>query len=94
MTISEILEQAKALSPQERKELAKRLIDLLDEPAVPAGLPLAAPAEHWGENLLRLLEAIGTIEMLHPEIEDPVEWVKRIRQEQQQKRLGDWGGDE
>ncbi len=32
MTVAEILEQVKALSPAERKELAKRLIDLLDAP--------------------------------------------------------------
>jgi hypothetical protein len=30
MTITELLEQAKALSSQERKELAKALIDTLD----------------------------------------------------------------
>ena len=30
MTITEILDQAKALSPQEQKELAKLLIDMLD----------------------------------------------------------------
>jgi hypothetical protein len=34
MTITEILEQAKALSPQERKELAKLLIDMADIEAV------------------------------------------------------------
>lgn len=32
MTITEILEQAKMLSPQERKELAKLLIDIVDLP--------------------------------------------------------------
>lgn len=30
MTVTEILEQAKALTPAERKELAKQLIDTLD----------------------------------------------------------------
>lgn len=30
MTITEILEQAKKLTPQERKELAKLLIDMMD----------------------------------------------------------------
>lgn len=35
MTVAEILEQAKALSAQERKELAKLLIDLLDTGAHP-----------------------------------------------------------
>jgi hypothetical protein len=35
MTITEILEQAKALSPHERKELAKLLIELADIETVP-----------------------------------------------------------
>jgi hypothetical protein len=30
MSIQEMIEQAKALSPQERKELAKSLIDMMD----------------------------------------------------------------
>lgn len=30
MTITEILEQAKTLTPEERKELAKLLIDMMD----------------------------------------------------------------
>ena len=88
MTIAEILDQAKALSPQERKELAKLLIDTLDVPPEPQS---DEPEEHWGKNLLRLLDEIGPIELIHPEIEDPVEWVKQIRREQRQKRLGDWG---
>lgn len=91
MTVSEILEQVKTLSPQERKELAKLLIDMMD---VPDEVPVDAPKEHWGKNLLRLLDEIGTIEMVHPEIEDPVEWVKQLRKEQRQKRLGDWGEEE
>ena len=88
MTIAEILDQAKALSPQERKELAKLLIDTLDVPPEPQS---DEPEEHWGKNLLRLLDEIGPIELIHPEIEDPVEWVKQIRREQRQKRLGHWG---
>lgn len=88
MTITEILEQAQTLSPQERKELAKLLIDSLDV----AQKPVTGESEkHWGRNLLRLLDELGPIELTHPEIEDPVEWVKQIRREQRQKRLGDWG---
>jgi hypothetical protein len=34
MTIVEILEQVRALSPAERKELLKNMIDLLDAPVV------------------------------------------------------------
>lgn len=95
MSVSEILEQAKTLTRDERKELAKLLIDSLDEPAVGA-IGADTPTEdsiHWGQNLLRLLDEIGPIELVHPEIEDPVEWVQQIRKEQRQKRLGDWGDD-
>lgn len=88
MTIAEILEQAQALSPEERKELAKLLIDSLDVSQKPEA---EEHEKHWGKNLLRLLDELGPIEMVHPEIEDPVEWVKQIRREQRQKRLGNWG---
>lgn len=88
MTLDEILEQVKKLSPEEVKELVKRLVDMM---AVTTVSPTPEPTVHWGENLLRLLDEIGPIDMIHPEIEDPIEWVKRIREEQRQKRLDDWG---
>jgi len=91
MTVSEILEQARALSAEERKELAKLLIDLMDEPTTKPTDQLAESEEHWGKNLNRLMDEIGPIELLYPEIEDPVEWVKHLRAEMRRKRLGNWG---
>jgi hypothetical protein len=87
MTVTEILEQVKALSPQERKELAKLLIDMMDTPA-------DMPEEHWGKSLNRLMDEIGPIEMKYPEIEDPVEWVKRLRAEERKRRLDNWDESE
>ena len=91
MTISAILEQVKALSPHERKELAKLLIDMLD---APQQIEAAESEEHWGKALNRLMDEIGPIEMKYPEIEDPVEWVKHLRAEQRRRRLGDGENDE
>lgn len=88
MTITEILEQAKALSVQERKELTKLLIDTLD---VPEERKAGEAEEHWGKSLNRLLDEIGPIDLVDPEIEDPVEWVKAQREKQRKQRLGDWG---
>lgn len=88
MTITEILEQVKALSYEERKLVAKAVIDLLDTP------PNPVPAQtqgHWGQNLLSLLDELGSIEVAHPEIEDPVEWLKTMRTEAKRRRLGNWG---
>lgn len=90
MSVPEILEQIKALSHEQRKDVVKAAIDLLDEPQVTSS---GESTEHWGQNLLRLLDEIGPIEMAYPEIEDPVEWVKTMRREERQRRLGDWGED-
>ena len=91
MSIDTILEQARLLSPQERKELAKRLIDLLD---VPQNAKAPEPTKHWGKSLNQLLDEIGPIEMKYPEVEDPVEWVKRLRADERRRRLGNWGEEE
>ncbi len=72
MTVAEILDQAKTLSPQERKELAKLLIDTLD-----TGESTSQPKT--GAEIVAILEAMEPIEFVDPEIEDPVEWVKAQR---------------
>jgi hypothetical protein len=82
------------LAPKERLQLIERVASSVEREieAVPSGEE--QPQEHWGQNLLRLLDELGPIEFIHPEIEDPVEWVKQIRREQREKRLGDWGKEE
>ena len=92
MTINEILEQVKKLNQQDREELARRLLDMGD--ASSDREQTAEDEEHWGKNLIRLMEEIGPIDLIYPEIEDPVEWVKHLRAEQRRRRLGDWGSDE
>jgi hypothetical protein len=78
MTVAEILDQAKALSAQERKELAKLLIDTLetDEPVSQA---------KTGAEIVAMLEAMEPIEFVDPHIEDPVEWVKTQRRKRADK---------
>lgn len=48
----------------------------------------------WGERLVLLLEKIGPIELLYPEIEDATEWVKQIRRDQDERRGLKWDDDE
>lgn len=78
MSVIEIFEQAKALNPQERKELAKLLIDTLD-----AGE--ATTQARTGAEIVAMLEAMEPIEFVDPHIEDPVEWVKAQRQKRRDK---------
>lgn len=85
MTLTEVFEQAKLLSPDERKELAKMLIDILDVEATEE----TDENEHWGQSLNQLMDELEPIEMKYPEIEDPVEWVKHLRTEARKCGLGD-----
>jgi hypothetical protein len=88
MTLTEILEQAKTLSPQDRKELAKMLIDMMDAPQ-------GGHQPKTGADIVAMLEAMeGPIELVDPEIEDPVEWVKAQRQKRQDKLKPYWDTEE
>ncbi len=87
--VAELLERAKALSPQERDELIRELALMQSTTALEGD-----ESTHWGQALNQLLDEIGPIEMKYPEIEDPVEWVKHLRAEQHRRRLGNWDNAE
>ena len=73
MGIEEILEQAKALSREQRRELAQRLLASVDDDHTGQG--------ETGAEIVAKIEALdGPIEFVDDHIEDPVEWVKTQRQ--------------
>jgi polyhydroxyalkanoate synthesis regulator phasin len=86
MTLADIVAQAKALSVQERKELVKELIDTFDEPT--ESRPRKSSAE-----IAEMLESMGPIELVDPQIEDPVEWVKAQRQKRKDQLKPYWGDE-
>lgn len=83
--IDELYTQINALPPDQRATLIARLLH--DATLDDAGDKQLT----WGQNIVRLIESMPPIEMTHPEIEDPVEWVKQIREDERRRRLGDWG---
>jgi hypothetical protein len=87
MSVTEILEQVKALSLAERKEVAKAVIDLLD-------VPVQAQRYATGAEIVAILEAMeAPIELVDPEIEDPVEWVKAQRKKESDRLNPYWNGE-
>jgi hypothetical protein len=80
MIITEIFEQAKALSPEERKELAKLLIDTLDTSEAPS-------QAKTGAEIVVMLQSMKPIEFVDSHIEDPIEWLKAQRQKRADKLL-------
>lgn len=54
----------------------------------------APPAsEPWGQSVVRLLESFGPIDMAFPEIDDPVAWVKAVRQQEADRLRPYWEGE-
>jgi hypothetical protein len=91
MTVADILDQARALSPQERKELMVRLVETLEVADPPAASP--AEEEHWGKKMNALLNALGPIEFVDEHITDPVEWVKEQRRKKADRLKPYWDGE-
>jgi hypothetical protein len=74
--IIDLFNQAQLLSPQERRELAQRLIESAEADNSPQ-------KAQTGAEIVAMLEAIESIEFVDPDIEDPVEWVKAQRRKRQ-----------
>jgi hypothetical protein len=72
MTITQILDQAMTLNVQERKELAKLLIDTLDMIDTPR-------TPKTGAEIVAMLQTMEPVEFVDPHLEDPVEWTKAQR---------------
>ncbi len=90
-SLEEALALALKLAPRERLQLIERVASSVEREIEVPPSGEKQPEQHWGRNLLRLLDELGPIEMSYPEIEDPVEWVKQIRRDEREQRLGDWG---
>lgn len=86
-SLEEALALALRLAPKERLQLIERIASSVERDMQAAPPGTEQPKEHWGRSLLRLLDKLGPIELDHPEIEDPVEWVRQIRREERQQRL-------
>ena len=90
MTVIELLQQAKALSAQERKELVVKLVETLDVVEASTEQPVE---EHWGRQMIALMDSMEPIEFADPEITDPVEWVKAQRRKGQERLKPYWTGE-
>ena len=82
-SLEDVLEIALKLGPKERLQLIERVASSVEREIQIQPISDESPEIHWGQNLLRLLDELGPIELDYPEIEDPVAWVKQIRRDQE-----------
>ena len=50
------------------------------------------PTEHWGRALIRLLDTLNLSDWQALKIDDPVEWVKTLRRENESRLDPYWNG--
>ena len=89
--LEEALSLALSLSRVDRLKLVERVVSSVERELEVPPVTEEHPEEHWGQALNHLLDELGPIDLVDPEIEDPVEWVKAQREKQREQRLGDWG---
>ena len=89
--LEEVLLLALRLPPGDRLRLVEQVVASVEKEIA---TPVASPAteEHWGKSLNRLIDTLDMSDWEALDSDDLVEWVKRHRTEEQQKRLGDWEG--
>jgi hypothetical protein len=81
--LDETIALALQLSPWEQ-------LQLIQEVASHLNLQFE-PSEHWGQNLVRLLNSLDLSEWDQEDIDNPVAWVKHQRESG--SRQFDWGNE-
>jgi hypothetical protein len=78
------------LSPLDKVRLVERVASTLESELtahgmIEQGTVQEATAPHWGKQLIALLDEIDLSSWQAEEIDDPVEWVRRQRREQEDR---------
>lgn len=92
MTVAEIFQQARLLSMEQRKQLAKILIDTLDGDEVNEAATYQSSPK-TGAEIAAMLEAMEPVEFVDNDIDDPVEWVKMQRQKEADRLKKYWNNE-
>ncbi len=93
-----VLEQIGA-RPARAKRNTRRVIHIRNDacialkPVSGANHTMVAPqSEHWGHELIALRDTLKLGDWSG--VEDSVDYVQKLREEERQERLGDWGAGE
>ena len=87
MTVMDILEQVKQLELAELDELTEHILDLRIH------RKQQTHKAKTGAELVAMLRKMGPIDLVDPEIEDPVEWLEAQRQKEADRLKPYWDED-
>jgi hypothetical protein len=93
--MEEALALALRLPLSDRLRLVERVVASVEQDITSAP-PASEPGseEHWGKHLVQLVEELDFTGWSYIDVDDPVEWVRRVRQDQAARRGLDWRSDE
>jgi hypothetical protein len=90
--LDEALALALKLPAGARLRLVERVVASVEREIARGGPSTPTPAEHWGQALNRLLDALDLSDWEALEIDDPVEWVKALRRKDEARLDPYWDG--
>jgi hypothetical protein len=88
--LEEALTLALKLPPGERLRLVERVVASVERDIAGNTSVAQTPDAHWGQALNRLLDALDLSDWEALEIDDPVEWVKRLRRQDESRLDAYW----
>ena len=91
--LDDTLALALKLSPKERIQLIERVASSVEREIEPAPVHIEQPEEPWGQSLVNLIKSLDLSEWEAMDIDDPVEWVKELRQKQEDRLKPYWDGE-
>ncbi len=78
------------LTPKERLKLVEQLVSSVELEFEPK---TSLEKRHWGQDLIALLNQLDTVKFENDDIDDPVEWVKKQRDKQNDRLSKYWNGE-
>lgn len=91
--LEEALALALKLAPKERLRLIERVASSV-EAELEAPPPVEQqPEEHWGQSLVQLIHSLDLSDWEAMDIDDPTEWVKNLRKQEEDRLKPYWDGE-
>jgi hypothetical protein len=78
------------LSPRDRLKLVERVVSSVENELESSS---DSDKDHWGNQVLALLDQLDLTDWEAIEIDDPVEWVKNLRRKREEDLQKFWHGD-
>ncbi|MEP6984085.1 MAG: hypothetical protein ABI970_00705 [Chloroflexota bacterium] len=91
--LDDTLALALKLSPKERIQLIERVASSVEREIEPVPVHAEQPEEPWGQSLVNLIKSLDLSEWEAMDIDDPVEWVKELRQQEEDRLKPYWDGE-